>query len=105
MKRKAKEGQKPSVCLDMTGDEFKRLIEYKDPNDVVDTLQEVLAMFEGIGDGETIAEYIRRVAVTPESMPLDCVGTEQLKPGAVHLDDLSESVYASRADVDQIFND
>lgn len=76
----------------MTGEEFKRLIERRDPNDVVDTLQEVLAMFEGIGDGETIAEYIRRVAVTPESMPEDCIGTEQIKNNAVMLEDLNEEV-------------
>ena len=92
MIRKGQEGQKPSVRLDMTGDEFKRLIEYKDPNDVVDTLQEIMHMFDGIGDGETIVDYIRRVAVTPDNMPYNSVGTEQIKENSVMMDDLNEEV-------------
>ena len=48
------------VRLNMTGEEFKKLLERKDPNNVVDTLNEVLAMFEGISDNETIAEYVQR---------------------------------------------
>ena len=92
MIRNTKEGQKASVRLDMTGNEFKRLIEQKDPNDSVDTLQEVLAMFEGIGDGETIAEYVRRVAVTADTMPENSVGTEQIKEDSIMMDDLNSEV-------------
>jgi len=102
MPRKKDYGQQ-SVMMNMTGEEFKRLIEQQDPNGIVDTLQEVLAMFDGIDDGETIADYVRRVAVTPDSMPENSVGTEQLKPGAVMLDDISEEVSAVHADVDEIF--
>ena len=83
---------KKPVRLNMTGDEFKRLIEQRDPNHEVDTLQELMAMFEGIDDGETIAQYVHRVAVTPETMPEDSVGTEQIKNEAVMLQDLNPEV-------------
>lgn len=52
--------------LNMTGDEFKKLIEQDNKNGTVDTLKEVLAMFNGIGDNETIAEYVKRVALTTD---------------------------------------
>lgn len=80
------------VLMNMTGDEFKRLIEQRDINGVVDTLNEVMAMFEGIGDDETIAEYVRRVAVTADNMPENSIGTAQIQNEAVHLEDLNAEV-------------
>lgn len=50
------------VRLNMTGEEFKKLIEQKNPDGIVDTLQEVFALFEGIGDDETLVEYVQRTA-------------------------------------------
>lgn len=50
------------VIMNMTGDEFKRLIEQRDPNGIVDTVQELLKMFEGMNDDETLPDYIQRVA-------------------------------------------
>ena len=105
---------KKPVRLNMTGDEFKRLIEQRDPNHEVDTLQELMAMFEGIDDGETIAQYVHRVAVTPETMPEDSVGEAQLKNGGITFEKLAEDVqrllnpelderYSTNADIDEIF--
>lgn len=88
MPKKKNYGQQP-VIMNMTGDEFKRLIEQRDPNAVVDTLHEVLAMFEGISDGETIADYLRRLVA---DLPAESVGTEQIKDDAVMFRDLNEEV-------------
>lgn len=66
--------KKQPVTLDMTGEEFKRLIEQRDPNNVVDTLQEIKAMFAGISDSETIADYVRRVAMTADGVKEEDIG-------------------------------
>lgn len=65
---------KKPVRLDMTGEDFKKLIEQKDSNGVVDTLKEVLAMFDGIGDNETIAEYIKRTTISTTDLHEEEIG-------------------------------
>lgn len=50
------------ITLNMTGAEFKRLIEQTDSDGVVDTLQEVFALFSGISDDETLAEYFQSLS-------------------------------------------
>lgn len=50
-----------SVIMNMTGDEFKKLIEQKDPNHLIDTIPEILDFLRGIEDGETLEDYIKRV--------------------------------------------
>ena len=50
--------------MEMTGEEFKKLIEQRDTDGIVNTLQEILAAFEGIRDDETIVDYVKRVALT-----------------------------------------
>ncbi len=50
------------VILNMTGEQFKKLIEETEKNGVVDTLQELLDLFKGISDSETVAEYVTRKA-------------------------------------------
>ena len=86
---KNKDYTRTPVYLDMTGEEFKKLIERKDPNDAVNTLQEVLAMFEGISDGETLVEYIQRISQT---VPDNSVGSEQIKDNSVMMEDLNDKV-------------
>ena len=93
--------QKP-VTLNMTGEQFKQLIERRNDDDIVNTLQEVMAMFEGIGDNETIVDYVRRVAVTADAMPEDSIGQEQMKNGAVSMDKLADDVKQQMVSVDDI---
>lgn len=50
-----------SVIMQMTGDEFKKLVEQKDPNHLIDTIPEILDFLRGIEDGETLEDYIKRV--------------------------------------------
>lgn len=46
------------VKLDtMTGEQFKQLVEGKNPNGEIDTLPEMLGAAKGISDGETIQEH------------------------------------------------
>lgn len=91
-----------SVRLSMTGEEFKTLIERRNEDGIVNTLQEVMAMFEGIGDHETIIDYVRRVAVTDDAMPEDSIGREQMKNGAVSMDKLADDVKQQMVSVDDI---
>lgn len=91
-----------SVRLSMTGEEFKQLIERRNEDGIVNTLQEVMAMFEGIGDNETIVDYVRRVAVTDDAMPEDSIGREQMKNGAVSMDKLADDVKQQMVSVDDI---
>jgi hypothetical protein len=53
---------KNPVILNMTGDEFKRIIENQDKDDQVASLLELLNLFRGIGDDGTLPQYIQRVA-------------------------------------------
>ena len=50
-----------SVIMNMTGDEFKKLVEQKDPNHLIDTIPEILDFLRGIEDGETLEQYIKRI--------------------------------------------
>ena len=52
--------EKKSVIMNMTGDEFKKLVEQKDPNHLIDTIPEILDFLRGIEDGETLEDYIKR---------------------------------------------
>lgn len=94
--------KKKPVTLNMTGEEFKQLIERRNDDGIVNTLQEVMAMFEGIGDNETIADYVRRVAVTADAMPEGSIGQEQMKDGAVSMDKLADDVKQQMVSVDDI---
>ena len=47
--------------MGMTGDEFKKLVEQKDPNHLIDTIPEILDFLRGIQDGETLEQYIKRI--------------------------------------------
>lgn len=85
--------KKPTM-LNMTGEEFKRLVEQQNPNGQVDTMPELMKMFNGIGDDETIAEYVARVAVTAESLPWDSVGMKQLR----------EEILSVDSDIDELFD-
>lgn len=59
------------VLMNMTGEEFKRIIENQDKDNQVASLLELLEMFRGIGDNETLPEYIQRIAEeTKESMAI-----------------------------------
>lgn len=98
---KTQKKQQP-VTLNMTGEQFKQLIERRNDDGIVNTLQEVMAMFEGIGDNETIADYVRRVAVTADAMPEGSIGQEQMKNGAVSMDKLADDVKQQMVSVDDI---
>lgn len=50
-----------SVIMQMTGDEFKKLVEQRDPDHIIDTIPEILDFLHGIEDGETLEQYIKRV--------------------------------------------
>lgn len=52
---------KKSVIMQMTGDEFKKLVEQKDPNHLIDTIPEILEFLRGIEDGESLEQYIKRI--------------------------------------------
>lgn len=52
------------VIMNMTGDEFKKLVEQKDPNELIDTIPEILDFLQGIKDGETLEQYIKRIVAT-----------------------------------------
>lgn len=50
-----------AVVMNMTGDEFRQLVEGKDPNQVIETIPEILDFLHGIEDGETLEDYIKRI--------------------------------------------
>ena len=66
------------IRLNMTGEEFKMLVEGRNPNGKTDTLQEMLDAAEGISDDKTINEEI---------------------------DEKQEENEASDSDIDEIFDD
>lgn len=71
--------KKKSIRLNMTGEEFKRLIEQYDPDNEVNTLPEVLRLLQGIGDNESLADYIeRKINEGVTVIPAGSVGPEQL---------------------------
>ena len=47
------------IKMQMTGEEFLRLIEGRDPNGEVNTIPEMMAAMEGISDDETIKGEIQ----------------------------------------------
>ena len=47
--------------MEMTGDEFKKLVEQRDPNELIDTIPEILDFLSGIRQGETLEQYIKRI--------------------------------------------
>ena len=49
-------------------------------------------LFDGMKEGESIAEYVHRVAITIDNVPENLIGTEHIENGAVHLEDLNEEV-------------
>lgn len=49
-------------------------------------------LFDGMNEGESIAQYVNRVAITVNNMPQNLVGTEQIKNDAILLEDLNEEV-------------
>lgn len=49
------------VIMNMTGDEFKKLVEQKDPNELINTIPEILEFLSGIKDNETLEQYIKRI--------------------------------------------
>jgi len=55
----------------MTGSEFKKYIEQKNPNGQIDTLPEVLKALEGMRDDETVKEYIERMTYEAHLSPED----------------------------------
>ena len=69
------------VRMQMTGDEFLKLIEGRDPNGEIDTLPEMLDAARGISDDETIPEKIQE-----------------------EIDENQEENEASDEDIDQIFD-
>lgn len=52
------------VIMNMTGDEFKKLVEQKDPNELINTIPEILEFLSGIKDNETLEQYIKRIVAT-----------------------------------------
>lgn len=50
--------------MNMTGDEFKKLVEQKDPNELINTIPEILEFLSGIKDNETLEQYIKRIVAT-----------------------------------------
>lgn len=69
------------VKLNMTGDEFKTLIEGEKPNGVIDTIPEMKRAMDGISDDETIKDDV----------------DEQI-------DESLQQNMATKADIDEIFN-
>ena len=49
------------ILQTMTGDEFKKYIEQRNPNGEIDTLPEVLKALKGLRDDETIKDYLDRM--------------------------------------------
>lgn len=49
----------PTVKLNMTGDEFKKLIEGNDPNGSINTIPELLHAMDGIDDTTTVKQEIK----------------------------------------------
>lgn len=50
------------ILQTMTGDEFKKYIEQRNPNGEIDTLPEVLKALKGLRDDETIKDYLDRMS-------------------------------------------
>lgn len=63
----------------MTGEEFKKYIEQRDPNGNIDTMPEVFKALEGMRDDETIKEFIERMTYEAHLSPEDKALVERLK--------------------------
>ena len=48
------------VIMDMTGAEFKRLVEQYDPNGKIDTLPEIIKSLRGLDDKEPLENYLAK---------------------------------------------
>lgn len=69
------------VRLDMTGDKFKELIELVSDNGKVDSLIELIRLFQGVDDSVSIADTIRRIST-----------------------EAAEDASATKEDIEEIFN-
>lgn len=56
--KKYEEMEVPTVKLNMTGDEFKKLVEGFEPNSEINTIPEMMAAMRGISDETTVKEEI-----------------------------------------------
>ena len=58
------EGKRKSVILEMNGDDFKKLVEQREPNELINTIPEILDFLRGIRDDETLEQYIKRIVAS-----------------------------------------
>ena len=49
------------VIMNMTGDQFKTLVEEKKPDELINTIPEILEFLSGIKENETLEQYIKRI--------------------------------------------
>lgn len=92
------------VQLDqLKGDELKTLLEQIHEDGKVNTMPELFAFLDGVPEGMTLKDYITSIAGTPDQVPDNSVGTEQIKDKSIELDDLSDDVAATHDDLDEIF--